>query len=105
LLARLRAEHSTALRRQVTEIDRELQPILAMVPGDPGSAPNSGNPTEPWQAATEDLFQSARKLDKLVGVMFGAAPSETSVGQLPVQLKTGLAQLHARLDIYERSNK
>jgi anti-sigma factor RsiW len=105
LLARLRGEHSTALRRQVTEIDRELQPILAMVPGDPGSAPNSGNPTEPWQAATEDLFQSARKLDKLVGVMFGAAPSETSVGQLPVQLKTGLAQLHARLDIYERSNK
>jgi len=105
LLTRLRAEHSTALRRQVTEIDRELQPILATVPGDAGSAPNSGNPTEPWQAATEDLFQSARKLDKLVGVMFGAAPSETSVGQLPVQLKTGLAQLRARLDIYERSNK
>jgi hypothetical protein len=37
--------------------------------------------------------------------MFGAAPSETPVGQLPSQLKTGLAQLHARLDIYERSNK
>jgi anti-sigma factor RsiW len=105
LLTRLRAEHSTALRQQVTDIDRALQPILATVPGDAGSAPNSGNPAEPWQAATEELFQSARRLDKLVGVMFGAAPSETPVGQLPAQLKTGLAQLHARLDIYERSNK
>jgi hypothetical protein len=105
LLARLRAEHSTALRQQVTDIGRELQPILATMPGDAGSAPNSGNPAEPWQVATEELFQSARRLDKLVGVMFGAAPSETPVGQLPAQLKSGLAQLHARLDIYERSNK
>jgi anti-sigma factor RsiW len=105
LLMRLRSEHSTALRQQITEIDRALQPILASAPGDFGSAPKSGNPVEPWQAATEELFQSARRLDKLVGVMFGAAPSETPVGQLPAQLKTGLAQLHARLDIYERSNK
>jgi anti-sigma factor RsiW len=105
LLARLRAEHSTALRRQVTDIDRELQPILASVNGGAPTPSDPGNPAEPWQAATEELFQSARRLDKLVGVMFGAAPSETPVGQLPAQLKTGLAQLHVRLDIYERSNK
>ena len=105
LLTRLRAEHSAALRQQVTDIDRELQPILANVNGGAPNAPDNGNPAEPWQAATEELFQSARRLDKLVGVMFGAAPSETPVGQLPAQLKTGLAQLHARLDIYERSNK
>lgn len=105
LLARLRAEHSTALRRQVTDIDHELQPILATVNGGAPTPADPGNPAEPWQAATEDLFQSARRMDKLVGVMFGAAPSETPVGQLPAQLKTGLAQLHARLDIYERSNK
>ena len=105
LLMRLRAEHSTALRRQVTDIDRELQPVLATVNGGVPTPADTGNPGEPWQAVTEDLFQSARKLDKLVGVMFGAAPSETPVGQLAAQLKTGLAQLHARLDIYERSNK
>jgi anti-sigma factor RsiW len=105
LLTRLRAEHSTALRRQVTNLGRELQPILANGSGGTPPPPDNGNPAEPWQAATEELFQSARRLDKLVGVMFGAAPSETPVGQLPSQLKTGLAQLHARLDVYERSNK
>jgi len=105
LLQRLRAEHSAALRQQATEIDRDLQPILTSVNGDAGSLPPNGIPSEPWQAATEDLFQSARRLDKLLGVMFGAAPSEIPAGQIPAQLKISLAQLRARSDIYERSNK
>jgi hypothetical protein len=105
LLQRLRAEHSAALREHVTEIDRDLRPILATVNGDTGTVPYNGKGSEPWQPATEELFQSARRLDKLLGVMFGAAPSETPAGQIPAQLKTSLAQLRARADIYERSNK
>jgi len=106
LLNRLRAEHAAALRQQASEIDRQLQPILATVNGDAGgTAPNTAIPSEPWQAAPEDLFQSARRLDKLLGVMFGAAPSEIPAGQISAQLKTSLAQLRARLDFYERSNK
>ena len=105
LLKRLRAEHSQALRQHVTEIDRELQPVLPAVTGDAGTPPPNGVPSEPWQVLTEDLFQSARRLDKLLGVMFGAAPSETPAGQIPAQLKTSLAQLRSRSDIYERSNK
>jgi hypothetical protein len=105
VLRRLRAEHSAALLRQVIEIDRELQPLLATVAGDRGASPENGIPSQSWQAATEDLFQSARRLDKLLGVIFGAAPSETPGGQIPAQLKTSLAELRARVDIYERSNK
>ena len=105
LLKRLRAEHASALRRQASEIDRKLEPVLATVPGDRGTTPDNSIPPGPWQAATEDLFQSARRVDKLLGVMFGAAPSETPGGQVPAQLKTSLAQMRARVDIYERSNK
>jgi hypothetical protein len=112
LLRRLRAEHAAALRQQASEIDRELQPILSAVNGGAavngdagGTAPDNAIPSQPWQAATEDLFQSARRLDKLLGVMFGAAPSEIPAGQISAQLKTNLAQLRARLDFYERSNK
>jgi len=104
LLRRLRSEHSAALGQQAAQIDRDVQPILAQVRGDKG-APDNGDPSESWQAATEGLFQSARRLDKLLGVMFGAAPSETPAGLIPAQLKTSLAQLRARLDTYERSNK
>jgi hypothetical protein len=105
LLQRLRAEHAAALGQQAAEIDRDLQPVLATVNGDAGKTPGRGAPSEPWQAATENLFQSARRLDKLLGVMFGAAPSDITAGQISAQLKTSLAQLRAGLDIYERSNK
>jgi hypothetical protein len=105
LLKRLRDEHSAALRQRAVEIDRLLRPVLSTVSPAAQLPPDNGIPPKPWQAATEELFQSARRLDKLLGVMFGAAPSETSSGQLPAQLKAGLAELHARLDIYERSNK
>ena len=105
LLQRLRAEHAAALGQQVAEIDHDLQPVLATVNGDGGKAPDGGIPSEPWQTATENLFQSARRLDKLLGVMFGAAPSDITAGEIPAQLKTSLAQLRAGLDTYERSNK
>jgi hypothetical protein len=110
LLQRMRGEHSAALRQQATGIARDLQPVLstvnpATVNGDAGTAPDKGIPLEPWQAATENLFQSARRLDKLLGVMFGAAPSEIPPWQISAQLKTSLAQLRAASDSYERSNK
>ena len=105
LLQRMRAEHSAALRQQATGIARALQPVLASGKGDAGTTPDRGIPLEPWQAATDNLFQSARRLDKLLGVMFGAAPSETPAGQISALLKTSLAELRAALDSYERSNK
>jgi len=105
LLQRMRGEHSAALRQQATGIARALQPVLASGKGDAGTTPDRGIPLEPWQAATDNLFQSARRLDKLLGVMFGAAPSETPAGQISALLKTSLAELRAALDSYERSNK
>ena len=105
LLQRMRGEHSAALRQQATGIARALQPVLASGNGDAGTTPDRGIPLEPWQAATDNLFQSARRLDKLLGVMFGAAPSEIPAGQISAQLKTSLAQLRTGLDSYERSNK
>jgi hypothetical protein len=55
-----------------------------------------------WQPATEELFQSARRVDKLLGVMFGAATGESSSEQLPSQLLFSLAQLRSGLDAYDR---
>ena len=105
LLSRLRREHSSALRQQFVRIDTTLQSVLPRSAGKDGLPPDTSVPPGPWQQATEELFQSARRLDKLVGVMFGAAPSDIPAGQLSVQLKTSLAQLRSRLDNYERSNK
>ena len=55
-----------------------------------------------WQPATEELFQSARRVEKLLAVMFGAAAGDSAEDQLPAQLLSSLAQLRAKVEGYDR---
>jgi hypothetical protein len=102
ILRNLQQEHIDALRRQAAEIDRVLRPALAAVSGTVRVASDSGAFSSAWQPAAEDLFQSARRVDKLLAVMFGAAAGESPGEQLPAQLLSSLAELRARVDAYGR---
>jgi hypothetical protein len=97
LLKRLQQEHIEALRRQTAEIDRLLRPALESVSGAPREAPDSIA-----HSSAEELFQSARRVEKLLAVMFGAAPPESPSDQVPSQLLSSLAQLRARVEAYDR---
>ena len=97
LLKSLQQEHIDALRRQTAEIDRLLRPALESVSGAPRSSPDSIA-----HSSAEELFQSARRVEKLLAVMFGAAPPESPGDQVPSQLLSSLAQLRARVDAYDR---
>jgi len=101
LLRSLRREHTTALQRQAAEIDRLLEPVLS-VKGAARAEPDGAISSGPWQPATEELFQSARRVDRLLAAVFGAAVGESSGDQLPLQLQASLAQLNARLEAYDR---
>jgi hypothetical protein len=102
LLRNLRHEHTDGLRRQAAEIDRVLRPALAAVSG-PARPEPAGIPfTGAWQQATEELFQSARRVEKMLAVLFGAAAGEATDGALPSQLLSNLAQLGARLEAYDQ---
>ena len=101
LLSRIRGEHAAALRQQTAEIERVLGPVLSSVAGQTGSAPAVAISTLAWQPATEELFQSARRVERLLAVIFGVAQGESSNGQLPSQLLSNLAQLRAGLDAYD----
>lgn len=99
LLRDLRSEHTAALRRHAAELETALRPVTGTV------RPAAETPRAVWQAATEDLFQSARQVDKLLAVMFGSAPGDSTVDQLAARLSSNLALLHARLDAYDRNEK
>jgi hypothetical protein len=101
LLLSLQQEHVRALRRQTAEIDRLVTPVLAPASGTARAAPDSAILSGPWQPATEELFQSARQVDKLLAVMFGAATGETSSEQLPSQLLSSLTKLRAAIETYD----
>src|SRR5207249_4212345 len=100
LLRSLQQEHSEALRRQLTEIDRVLKPAVASA--SLHAAPADVTSSGAWQPATEELFQSARRVEKLLAVMFGAATGEPPGEQLPSRLLSSLAELRARLEAYDR---
>jgi anti-sigma factor RsiW len=99
-LVRLQQEHTRGLRRQALEIDRLLKPALAPVSG-PAAEPSPVNYSGPWQPAAEELFESARQVERTAAVLFGAA-DEAFDERVPARLLQNLAQLRARLDAYDR---
>ena len=104
LLRTMRQEHTAALRQQIAEIDRVVRPVLASLSG-AGNGPDGAGLSSGWQSATQQLFQSARHLEKLLAGVFGAAvvePSARPEEQLPSQVLSILAELRTRIDAYDR---
>ena len=64
LLRSLRQEHTEALRSQAAEIDRLLRPVLEPVSGVPLPEPDGSTFPADWQPAAEQLFQTARRVEK-----------------------------------------
>jgi hypothetical protein len=96
----LLVEHTSALKQQTIELDQLLQPVLRSLGA--SAAPANLVSATSWAPATEDLFQSARQVEKLSAVLFGAAPGDSSDGDVPSKLMSSLAGLRARLDAYAR---
>lgn len=101
-LRQLQREHNSALRQQIAALEKVLKPLV----GSSGSsryAPQPAFNADTWQPATEELFQSARRVEKLLAVMFGASPAGSlDQQQLPAQLASSLAQLRAKVEAYDR---
>jgi anti-sigma factor RsiW len=95
ILRGLQRDHVSALREQTRELDQILKPALKSVPVGQASGLSATN-------ATEDLFQSARRVEKLLAVVFGAAPADDSASsQLPAQLLSAVTDLRAKVEAYD----
>jgi hypothetical protein len=102
ILAGLRQEHTATLVHLTADIDRVLRPVFVSLGVNPrAGVPETGLAPE-WQPATEGVFQSARQVEKLAALMFGAAQGDSSGQQIPAQLATNLAQLRTRLAAYAK---
>jgi len=99
-LRRLQREHTAALKQQTVELEQALKPVLKSVVGQ-ASGLSEASQKLALQPATEELFQSARSVEKLLAVMFGAAPRDTADNaQLP-QLQSALTALRAKVEAYD----
>jgi hypothetical protein len=97
-LRKIQRDHAVALRQQITAFDQVLKPVVGS-----RKATEPAFTSDSLQPATEELFQSARRMEKLLAVMFGAAPPDSvDEQQLPSQLAATLAQLRAKVEAYNR---
>src|SRR5436853_386582 len=71
-------KHATILGRQVSEIERLLNPVLRPLGGSLESAARVALSSASWQPATEELLRGARHVETLLAVMLGAAPGEAA---------------------------
>jgi hypothetical protein len=99
-LRRLQREHTAALRQQTVELEQILKPALKSAGR---GSPSPSLSSSAWQPATEELFQSARSVEKLLAVMFGAAPGDmaANTAQLPAQLLSAITDLRAKVEAYD----
>jgi hypothetical protein len=101
-LRRLQQEHTAALRQQTVELERTLKPALKSVGGSSRASREPALSSNAWQPATEDLFQSARRVEKLLAVVFGAAaPDDSANTELPAQLLSAVTDLRAKVEAYD----
>jgi hypothetical protein len=91
-------EHAIALAKQAGEIERRLKPVLAPLGGKANRAQLPA--ADSWQAGTENLFTTARRVETLVATMLGVAPGETAANDIPTQVLSSLAQLRASTETY-----
>lgn len=104
-LRRLQREHTAALREETAELERVLEPVRKSVHGAPLVTPGPALRSNTWQPATEELFQSARHVEKLLAVLFGAAPADSTAGdsgpQIPAELIASVGDLRAKVEAYD----
>ena len=98
-LRQIQREHVAALRQQLAALDQALRPLLASA--HVRSTPEPAFSSDAWQPATEELFQSARHLEKLLAIMFGASPADSTDQPITSQLASSLAQVRAKVEEYD----
>jgi len=101
ILRNLGREHAAALAREVRAIDREASPVLSALGGSEPVRPSRGEAAT-WQAATDELFRSAKRVETLLAALLGAAAPDTPANTLPSQASAAVAQLQADVQQCER---
>ncbi len=96
-LRAMASEHAAALAVQIAGIQRILNPVLTSM-----GAPVHVNPpvatATAWQPAAEDLLRASRRVEVLMSIFLGVAPSQGPTSEVPAQLMTAVSELRADLD-------
>jgi hypothetical protein len=95
MLLDLRNELAQSLLGLESALEQVMTPAFRATPG---SAAPGGN----WQQASEELFQSAWRVDRLVSMVFGGAAGDVAQESLESQFVRRLSEMRAAAEAYKR---
>ena len=98
-LRSLGLDHLGVLVRESVAVESIVSPLLASLGA--SETPSEASSAVTWQAAAEELFQTARRVETLSATLTGVSTDRVT-RDLPTQLLTALAQLHADVQQCER---
>jgi anti-sigma factor RsiW len=98
LLADMRGQHQTALAREVSALQRSVQPYLtaAGAPAPPAAVANPAG--EDWQTRTMRVFAEAAEVDRMLGAVFAGSQGGATGEASPAALAAALAKLEADVE-------
>jgi anti-sigma factor RsiW len=99
VLRSLRQEHAGEIARRTARIERLLTPAFFSTDARAAPARPPDLPRE-WQPAAEELFRTARRVEKLLGAALGGAAAEIPQEAIPGQVVSGMAELRSAAEAY-----
>ena len=97
LLTSIREEHAAALADRLAAIHLSMKPVLPSI-----SAPQTREAAGNWQERTNQLFNSAQRVDRLLGALLAPAAAAQPGDSAPADLAAALRQLDAELAAYRQ---
>jgi anti-sigma factor RsiW len=93
-------DHLAALAAPEASFDQNLVPVLTGLGAT--SSSRAAGAASTWQAAAEQVFQAAQRIEVLSSVLLGVTPGESVHADLPSELLGAINDLRADLDQNQR---
>jgi Putative zinc-finger len=93
-------EHLTALGSDLDKLQNTITPVVSGI-GGAAAAIDTHEPSESWQAESDRVLASARRVESLLAQVIGVTPAAPS-NDVPSQLLTALAQLKTDIEHCQR---
>jgi hypothetical protein len=97
MLRQMTREHVDALQTHVRGMESVLTPVLTGLGAAAAAEPQQA-PSSTWQAASEQVFRSSRRVEVLLSQLLGITSGEKATADLPGNLLAALHELHANVD-------
>lgn len=101
-LARMCREHIVSMMSAEANIAALAGPVMSSLGGRASAVQQKSTDSRAWQPATEELFRSAQRVERLLATMLDGSPKAAPAADTPSKLLTAIGQLRSTMENYRQ---